>query len=394
MGRNIALCALVCAAVSLGTTQAIASETITYRYDALGRLVAMSNTGAVNDGLATSVAYDPAGNRLSYGVTGAGGTGGGGTVLVTDASFENPPQNGGYTYGPVVTGASFSGYAGVAGNGSGWGFAAAPDGNQVAFIQGYASANGVISLAVSGLTPGATYAVRFAVAQRPGFVANPLTVGFAPTSQGTASLGTFTPASTSFAYVTSASFTASAATGTLTFTGTSSSGDLSTGLDAISIVAGAAGPTVPDSSFESPPLGGSGYVETPSVTGVTFTGWSGITSNSSDWGYSPAPDGVQAAFLSGQNWALPTMSLAVTGLTPGATYHVSFMMARRPYYTPPTVHVTIGSTVLGDYTPVASTNAFTAFSTPAFTATSSSATLTFAVTTLGDTAIDKVSVAP
>src|SRR3954468_21687933 len=78
-------------------TAAVAGETITYSYDALGRLVATSSSGTVNNGLATSISYDPAGNRQSYGVTGAGGTGGGGTVLVADASFENPPQNGGYT---------------------------------------------------------------------------------------------------------------------------------------------------------------------------------------------------------------------------------------------------------------------------------------------------------
>jgi YD repeat-containing protein len=49
-----------------------ASETTSYSYDALGRLVATSSTGTVNNGVATGIAYDPAGNRSSYSVSGAG----------------------------------------------------------------------------------------------------------------------------------------------------------------------------------------------------------------------------------------------------------------------------------------------------------------------------------
>jgi outer membrane biosynthesis protein TonB len=54
-------------------TAASASETTTYTYDALGRLVSTSSSGTVNNGLATSVGYDPAGNRSTYTVSGAGG---------------------------------------------------------------------------------------------------------------------------------------------------------------------------------------------------------------------------------------------------------------------------------------------------------------------------------
>lgn len=62
-GSAIAICAA-----------AEAEETTTYSYDALGRLVATSSSGTVNDGIATSVGYDPAGNRSTYTVTGAGGS--------------------------------------------------------------------------------------------------------------------------------------------------------------------------------------------------------------------------------------------------------------------------------------------------------------------------------
>jgi len=55
-------------------SQARAQETTTYRYDALGRLVATNTSGSVNDGLATSVGYDAAGNRSSYAVSLGGST--------------------------------------------------------------------------------------------------------------------------------------------------------------------------------------------------------------------------------------------------------------------------------------------------------------------------------
>jgi hypothetical protein len=54
-------------------TAAVASETVTYAYDALGRLVATRSSGTANNGLATSIAYDSAGNRTTYSVSGAGG---------------------------------------------------------------------------------------------------------------------------------------------------------------------------------------------------------------------------------------------------------------------------------------------------------------------------------
>lgn len=47
-----------------------AGETVTYSYDALGRLTATTSSGTVNDGVATGIAYDPAGNRSGYSVTG------------------------------------------------------------------------------------------------------------------------------------------------------------------------------------------------------------------------------------------------------------------------------------------------------------------------------------
>jgi hypothetical protein len=81
---------------------AVASDTVDYGYDALGRLIQVSVTGGPIGGTLTTTGYDPAGNRCNYrlsttgaaGTTacaapGGGGGGGGGTnqppVAVNDS---------------------------------------------------------------------------------------------------------------------------------------------------------------------------------------------------------------------------------------------------------------------------------------------------------------------
>jgi len=53
---------------------AAASDVVTYTYDALGRLVAVTTSGGPNNGQAVSTSYDPAGNRSNYCLTGASGS--------------------------------------------------------------------------------------------------------------------------------------------------------------------------------------------------------------------------------------------------------------------------------------------------------------------------------
>ncbi len=53
----------------VGPTVASASETNTYTYDALGRLVAASTNKAVGASTSTAMTYDPAGNRANYTVS-------------------------------------------------------------------------------------------------------------------------------------------------------------------------------------------------------------------------------------------------------------------------------------------------------------------------------------
>lgn len=48
-----------------------ASETITYTYDARGRVVTVSHSGSVNNNVVTNYGYDKADNRTSKNVSGA-----------------------------------------------------------------------------------------------------------------------------------------------------------------------------------------------------------------------------------------------------------------------------------------------------------------------------------
>jgi hypothetical protein len=68
MTRSVLRCS---AGAALVSGPAYSSETRTYSHDALGWLTAATNSGAVNNGQSDSIAYDPAGNRTSYAITGA-----------------------------------------------------------------------------------------------------------------------------------------------------------------------------------------------------------------------------------------------------------------------------------------------------------------------------------
>jgi YD repeat-containing protein len=69
MKRNLWLAAA--AAAALIATAAWAAETITYRYDARGRLVKVEHAGTVNNNVNTAYTYDKADNRTNRTTTGA-----------------------------------------------------------------------------------------------------------------------------------------------------------------------------------------------------------------------------------------------------------------------------------------------------------------------------------
>lgn len=61
--------ALAAAVAGLGAATAWATETITYTYDARGRLIKVERSGTVNNGVKAEYKYDKAQNRTNVTVT-------------------------------------------------------------------------------------------------------------------------------------------------------------------------------------------------------------------------------------------------------------------------------------------------------------------------------------
>lgn len=63
--------AMVAMLLASASTEALASETATYTYDAKGRLVKVVKSGSVNNGVATDYTHDKADNRTNVKVAGS-----------------------------------------------------------------------------------------------------------------------------------------------------------------------------------------------------------------------------------------------------------------------------------------------------------------------------------
>lgn len=63
--------ALLCVALFGFASFATATETITYTYDAKGRLVKVERSGTVNNGVKTEYTHDKSDNRQNVKVTGS-----------------------------------------------------------------------------------------------------------------------------------------------------------------------------------------------------------------------------------------------------------------------------------------------------------------------------------
>jgi hypothetical protein len=152
-----------------------------------------------------------------------------------DAGFETPHVGtgawGDFKYDPSGTAWTFSGNAGVAGNGSGFtsGNPTAPEGTQVGFLQKTGSFSQAVTLSAG------TYDLTFFAAQRGNTQASSQT--FEVLVDGT-SVGTFTPAGKSYSSLTTGSFTVRAGSRTVQFVGLNPNGGDNTALlDAVSIAA-------------------------------------------------------------------------------------------------------------------------------------------------------------
>lgn len=71
VGKSGILMVSVALATVDASSAAMAAETVTYNYDARGRLVKVARSGTVNNGLVTDYTLDKADNRTKVKVTGA-----------------------------------------------------------------------------------------------------------------------------------------------------------------------------------------------------------------------------------------------------------------------------------------------------------------------------------
>jgi hypothetical protein len=134
----------------------------------------------------------------------------------SDPSFENPSQGSGelaYTYDPPGSAWTFSGSAGLSGNGSGFtsGNPNAPQGSQIAFVQEL----GIVSQVVNTATAG-SYMISFSAAQRGNY--NTSYEEVEVEVDGLA-VGTFNPTSTIYATYMTDSFYLAAGAHTIAFVG-------------------------------------------------------------------------------------------------------------------------------------------------------------------------------
>nr|MBA3949971.1 DUF642 domain-containing protein [Acidobacteriota bacterium] len=301
-------------------------------------------------------AYDAAGNaRTST------------AVAVTVARDENlgfeSPWTSTYVYTPAGPGWTFSGYAGVATNGSGFtgGNPPAPEGRQVAFLQ----ITGAMSQPFA-FVPGLAYVVRFAAAQRGNWQASRQDFQVYVDDR---LVGSYTPGGTAYDAFTTASFTATASSHVVRFVGRDSAGgDNTVFIDRVRIES-----AIANHGFESPSVGT--YRYNPAGAGWTFAGNAGIAANASGFtaGNPPAIEGVQVAFL---QWT-GTMAQSVA-LEPGADYVVRFVAAQRGNYqsSRQDLDVTLDGRSLGAFTPA--TTSYRECTTRIFTAGAARQVLMFA----------------
>jgi Protein of unknown function (DUF642) len=285
---------------------------------------------------------------------------------VQNGDFASPNVGTGLKYDPTGTPWTYTGLAGVAGNGSAFTNLnpSAPSGTQVGFIQQTGQISQSIALAAG------TYTVSLAAAQRA--PSNSQTIQVLVDSQV---VGVFTPAGTSYSTLTTGPFTVAAGAHTLAFVGLNTKGGDNTAfIDQITINQPALQivPYMQDPDFASPSVGVgiTAYQADPPGSPWTFTGSAGVAGNGSAFtsGNQPAPVGTQVAYIQGVGQISQTINLAA------GVYTMNFAAAQR-LNNSQTIEVIVDGTPIAYVTP-SGTN-YSIFTTNHFAATAGANTLTF-----------------
>jgi hypothetical protein len=287
------------------------------------------------------------------------------TPVLNDAGFESPALGAGnHQYAPAGSPWSFAGPAGISGNGSGFtaGNPAAPEGGQVAFLQG----TGSMSQAVSGWAAG-SYVVSFDAAQRGNWQDSAQDFEILVDGQV---VGTFIPTDTTYRAYATAVFPVTAGSHTLTFKGLDTAGGDNTAfIDGVTI----SQLGLADAGFEQVAVGAGNYQYRPAGSPWSFAGPAGVSGNGSGFtaGNPAAPEGGQVAFLQRTG----SMSQAVS--VQAGTYMVSFSAAQRGNWqdSAQDFEVLVDGQVVGTFTPA--DMSYRVYATAAFPVTEGAHTITF-----------------
>jgi hypothetical protein len=288
-----------------------------------------------------------------------------------DPGFETPGQGSGpgaYTYAPSGSPWTFTGHAGLAGNGSAFTGSnpTAPEGNQVAFLQD----KGAVSQSVN-FTAG-SYVITFDAAQRANWQASFQTIGVYADNN---LVGTFQPRSTSYVPSSTSVFNLTAGNHTIQFAGLDpNGGDNTAFLDQVLMQnVGVSQPH--DAGFETPGQGsGPGaYTYAPTGSPWTFTAGAGLSGNGSAFtaGNPNAPEGNQVAFL--QGYGAVSQSVNFTA----GSYILTFDAAQRANWqaSAQTINILVDGAVVGNVTPSGTT--YGSYGSNRFTVTAGMHTIAF-----------------
>ena len=280
--------------------------------------------------------------------------------------FETPDLRGGYQYAPSGATWQFV-QAGITGNANPFtnGNPPAPEGAQVAFLQGLGSSATQTASVAAG-----TYMLSFQAAQRGNWQHGTQVILVLVDG---AAVGQFQPPGTFYSqYQTGPFIIATSGSHTLTLQGIGGGdSDFTAFVDDIQLTPVGSGGLLANIGFEAPALGG-GYQYEPAGATWTFSGGAGVTGNWNAFtsGNPPAPDGMQVAFVQGYGSTISQTAIIVAG-----TYVVTVQGAQRANWQHgmQVIQILVDGVAVGQFQPPDAS--YTTYQTPPFTLTDGNHTL-------------------